>query len=104
VCSVAESGHIKTLTFLATHLVYFTTEFQTVFNSNMNDFRRTTNVNPLNSKHRFSGMGLEYTKPFLHLGGHFAAIVGMHSCRHRWSNTTATQHFSSSPSYGISCL
>jgi len=53
VCPVAGSAHIKTLPFLATHTVYFTTEFQTAFNWNMNDFRRTPNVNPLNSRQIF---------------------------------------------------
>jgi hypothetical protein len=83
VCSVAGSAHINTLPFLATHLLYFTTEFQTAFNLNMNDFRRTPNVNPLNSRYRLSGIGLEYTKRFRQLSGHFTAMLGLRFCRHR---------------------
>ena len=103
-CSFAGSAHIKILPFLATHFVYFTTKFQTALSSNMNNFLRSSSVIPLKSRHRFSGIWLEYTKRFLELSGHFTTIVGLRSCRHRCSGATATKHFSSSPSYGISRL
>jgi len=90
VCSVAGSAHIKTLPLLATHLVYsyFTAGYQTAFDSNMNDFRRTPNVNPLNSRRRFSETGLEYTKRFLELSGHFTAMVGLRSLEWRYCYPT----------------
>jgi len=90
VCSVTGSAHIKTLPFLATHLAYsyFTAEFQTAFDSNMNDLRRTPNLNPLKSRRRFSGTGLEYTKRFLELSGHFTAMVGLCSLEWRYCYPT----------------
>lgn len=104
VCLVAGSAHIKTLPFLATQFVYFATEFQTAFFRIWVIFPELQTLTPWTGDIDFFGIGLEYTKPFLELSGRFTAMVGFRSCRHRWSDVTATQHFSSSTSYGISCL